>query len=182
MCRNDLMLNIWWITPTWPNKCSGRPAFMLMKIWGMFHVYKLAILWTGTSPYAITHVSGCIVAPCNGNDRDMTIHDVTCHVLFTSAIHWQLTSAYDHSKYHTKPLKLTSTFLFLIVALTWTCWQTFRLVHCILPFWDVMSPDDIGLGVPHTDVFFMRRVAFLHGASRRDLDNMVFCDIFCILQ
>ena len=36
----DLMLGIWRVTPTRPNKYSARPAFMLIKIVGMFHVYK----------------------------------------------------------------------------------------------------------------------------------------------
>ena len=36
-------------------------------------------------------------------------------------------------------------------------------------------------GLPHTDAFFMRRVALLHDASRRDFDNNVLRDIFCML-
>ena len=30
--------------------------------------------------------------------------------------------------------------------------------------------------------FFMRRVAFRHDASWRNFDNMVFCEVLCILQ
>ena len=38
------------------------------------------------------------------------------------------------------------------------------------------------LGLPHMDTFFMRRVAFRHDATRPDFDDVLFCDIFNILQ
>ena len=42
-------------------------------------------------------------------------------------------------------------------------------------------PTSFVQGLPHTDAFFMLRVAFRHDASRCDL-YMVFCGIFCILH
>ena len=45
---------------------------------------------------------------------------------------------------------------------------------------DSPTMDSHGLDLPHMDAFFMRRIAFHHDAARRNFDNTVFCDIFCV--
>ena len=46
----------------------------------------------------------------------------------------------------------------------------------------LLTDEAEAVGPPHTGPFFMRRVAFRHDVSRRDFDNMAFCDMFCTPQ